>query len=259
MAVVLAFLLMALPSLSEARSVPLQDAFDPGLLRIDEGRYLGQKVPDVGVITETGPARLSQLIAGKPTILLLAYFTCHGPCPATVQNLAQTVQPLEKEEFAVIVLSFDQRDTPESLEKMKANAGAGASHWTFGLPEQGEIERLTGGLGYKFIFSERDQTFVHPTVLIFLSPQGEVTRYLYGTAPQLRDIRLALIEAKKGEARLSDIGDLALLACYQFDPARSRYALHPALLFGAIGLGLLGVTGLVALMYGRFPKGGKRT
>ena len=51
---------------------------------------------------------------------------------------------------------------------------------------------------------------------------------------------------------------MATLACYRYDPARSRYVIHPALIFGGIGLGVLGVTGIVSFMYGRSPKGGRK-
>lgn len=226
-----------------------QDAFDSNLMRIDEAQYLGQAVPDVRVLTESGPARLHGLIADRPTILLLAYYACHGSCPMTIQNLAGTLRALDGTEHHVLVLSFDRNDSLENLKRVKSAVGSVPAAWTYGILPPDEIERLTRSVGYTFFFSERDQTFLHPTVLIFLSPRGEVMRYLYGTAPRAQDVRLALIEARDRVSRLSELVDAAKLICYRFDPARSRYVLHPALLFGGIGLGVLGVTGLVAYSY----------
>ncbi|OGW59910.1 MAG: hypothetical protein A2V83_06510 [Nitrospirae bacterium RBG_16_64_22] len=236
----------------------LRDAFDPDALRIEEGIYLGQAVPDVAVRTESGTARLHGLIGDRPTILVLAYYTCHGPCPTTVRNLLESVRPLEGEDFRVLVLSFDKKDTPETMARLKESVGPVPASWTFGLLSPEDSQRLTQAIGFTFFFSERDQAFVHPTVLTFLSPAGEVMRYLYGTDPRPQDIRLALVEARNRVRRLNELVDMATLACYRYDSARSRYVIHPTLIFGGLGLGVLAVTGIAAFMYGRSPKGGRK-
>lgn len=226
-----------------------QDAFDSNLMRIDEAQYLGEAVPDVRVLTETGQTRLYSLIADRPTILLLAYYSCHGPCPTTIRNLAETLRALDGPEHHVVVLSFDRNDSLENLKRVKSAVGSVPTAWTYGILPPDEIERLTRSAGYTFFFSERDRTFLHPTVLVFLSPRGEVMRYLYGTTPRAQDVRLALTEARNRVRRASELVDMVKLICYRYDPARSRYVLHPALLFGGIGLGILGATGLIAYSY----------
>jgi protein SCO1/2 len=235
-----------------------QDAFDPGLLRIEEGRYLGQVVPDVAVRTESGTARLHSLVAAEPTILLFAYYTCHGPCPTTIRSLWQARRAPEDTGHRVLVLSFDRSDTLENLRRVKSELGPVPASWTFGILPPDEIERLTRSVGFTFFFSERDRSFLHPTVLVFLSPRGEVMRYLYGTELRARDLELALIESRNRVPRLNELVDMVKLTCYRFDPARSRYVLHPAFLFGGIGLGVLGATGLIAFSYGRNSHGGRK-
>jgi protein SCO1/2 len=252
-----AALAVAAPAAASYNRPALQDAFDPALLRIDEGRYLGQPVPDVKVMTESGPARLHALIADRPTILLLAYYTCHGPCPTTIRNMARVLRSLKGPEHRVVVLSFDTNDSLENLRHVKSTLGQVPDSWTFGLLPPEESARLTQSVGFTFFFSERDRTFVHPTVLVFLSPKGEVMRYLYGTEPRAQDIELALIETRNRVQRLNDLVDMVRLTCYRYDPARSRYILHPTLIFGGIGLGVLGMTGLVAFSYKRDSKGGQ--
>ncbi len=252
-----AVLTAAAPAVAGYNRPALQDAFDPTVLRVEEGRYLGQTVPDVAVLTETGRTRLRELIDGRPTILLLAYYTCHGPCPTTVQNLARALRTVREPEHRVLVLSFDANDTVETLRHVKSSLGQVSPDWTFGLLSRADSARLTGAVGFSFFFSERDRTFVHPSVLVFLSPEGKVMRYLYGTEPRTQDIELALIETRDRVQRLNDLVDMVRLTCYRFDPARSRYVLHPTLIFGGIGFGLLGATGLVAFRYKRAPKGGQ--
>ena len=56
-------------------------------------------------------------------------------------------------------------------------------------------------------------------------------------------------------SRLNDLVDMVKLTCYRYDPARSRYVLHPTVIFGGIGFGVLGATGLIAFAYKRNRKG----
>ena len=232
-----------------------QDEFDPALLRIDEGRYLGRVVPDVGLRTETGLEQLRDLAAGQPTILLLGYYRCDTVCPTAIRNLALALHGVESPEHRVAVLSFDANDTLEDLRKVKSDLGSVPASWTFGLLSRDAAAQLTQSIGYRFFFSERDQTYIHPSVLVFLSPAGEVTRYLYGSGPQSNDVGLALTEARGRVQHLNDLVNMARLVCYRYDPARSRYVLHPALIFGGAGFGVLAIAGLAALTYRKGIKG----
>lgn len=252
-----AALAAAAPAAAYYNRPALQDAFDPALLRIDESRYIGQRVPNVEVITESGPARLHSLIADRPTILLLAYYTCDGACLTTIQNLARVLRAVDGPEYRVIVASFDANDSMENLRHVKSTLERVPDSWTFGLLPREESARLTQSVGFTFFFSERDRAFIHPSVLVFLSPKAEVMRYLYGTEPRAQDIELALIETRERVERLNDLVDVVRLTCYRYDPARSRYVLHPTLIFGSIGLGVLGMTGLLAFFYNKDSKGGR--
>ena len=232
-----------------------QDDFDPALLRIDEGRYLGRAVSDVRVRTETGTLQLRELVAGEPTILLLGYYGCHGTCPTTIRNLALALRGVQSSGHRVTVLSFDANDTMEDLRAVKSELGPVPASWIFGLLSRDAAARLTDSIGYRFFFSERDRAFIHPSVLVFLSPAGEVMRYLYGSEPQSSDIGLALAEAGGRVRHLNDLVNMAKLVCYRYDTARSRYVLHPALIFGAAGFGVLAIAGLAALTYRKDIKG----
>ena len=251
--VIIVALLWIAPASASIRPTP-QDEFDRDLLRIEEGRYLGSTVPDVAVVTESGTQSLHALIAGQPTILMLAYYTCGHACPATIHNLSEALSRVRSDEHRVITLSFDAGDDLQTMRHAKSTLRQVPANWTFGLLSREESERLTSSIGFRFFFSERDRVFVHPTVLVFLSPEGEVMRYLWGTEPRARDIELALVESRNRAPHLNELVDMFKLACFQFDTARSRYVLHPALIFGSLGIGILGVTGLAAFAYR--PKGG---
>lgn len=218
--------------------------FDAGLLRIDEAAYLGKAVPDVTVTTEAGARRLAELIAGRPTIVLLAYYGCGHSCPVTMRNLQATDVGAASEDYRVLVLSFDVRDTVDSLRAARGSLGEIPDNWIFGLLGEDEGRRLTESVGFRFFYSERDQVFVHPAVLVFLSPEGEVMRYLFGAEPRARDVELALVESRNRTPRLGEVVDMLMLSCFQFDATRSRYVLHPTVIFGGAGLGVLGLVGV---------------
>jgi protein SCO1 len=225
------------------------DAVDASIMRVDEANHLGKKAADVEVQTEAGPQRLSALIDGKPTMLLLAYYSCGHTCPATLRNLLRTKLQARTSDYRVLVLSFDARDNLMTLQHTRDVLGHTPANWTFGLLSEESSRQLTQSLGYRFVYLERDQTFIHPAVLIFLSPQGTVTRYLYGVEPAPRDIELALIESRTATPRLNQIVDIVRSTCFQFDASRSRYVINPLLLFGGAGLGVLAVVGVTVLMY----------
>lgn len=249
--------LAAGPAGAARTEVGVHGQFDPALLRIDEARHLGAELPDVTLRTEAGEVSLRSALAATPTLLVLGYFGCRGVCPTTLRMLADALRAVSAP-HRVLVLSFDARDTLQSLRAARAELGPAADGWTFGLLDVQQAARLTGALGYRTLYVERDQAYVHPNVLVVVTPAGRVTRYLHGAHPQPRDLTLALIEANAGVARAASLADQLLLACYTWDPTRTRYTLHPVLLFGAAGLGVLAFAGMVGAVYRPQPKGAHR-
>ena len=56
-----------------------------------------------------------------------------------------------------------------------------------------------------------------------LTPDGRVSRYLYGIEFAPRDLKLALVEAADG--KIGTVVDQALLFCYHYDPETGKYGL----------------------------------
>ena len=235
-----------------------KDFFDPAVLKIDEGKYLGGFVADVEVVLEDGSvAKIYDLLRDKPTILLLSYYTCEGSCPIRIDSLNKLIKSsdqLKNRDYNVLVLSFDEKDTLGTLRKFKKDHGPFTTQWIFGLIKKEDIETLTGSVGFNFFFSERDKTFVHPNVYIFLAPDGRITRYLFSVNPKERDVRISLAEAEGGKITANSVIDLALLVCYTYDPSRSTFVVNPAIIFGGIGFTALGGVLLLAFISNRLLK-----
>jgi len=247
-------LLLITPQAASAEyGVIPESAIDPSVVKIDEEKYLGTRLSgDYILIDESGKEFQLRDITGRPVILLLSYFSCNGLCPAANQRLKDALSALNRlkigEDFRVLTLSFDKKDDAQSIRMFSEMAGLkGWSNkgWKAAIMKNGEdIERLTRDVGFKFFWSSRDKMFLHPNVFIFLSPEGRVVRYLYGTPPKTRDVELALTEAAEGKAAGSGIVDFVNMACYSFNFKEGRYTLNIPIFIG-IGSLLLGISSIV--------------
>jgi protein SCO1/2 len=73
-----------------------------------------------------------------------------------------------------------------------------------------------------------------------LTPDGRLSRWLYGITPDPTDVRLALTEA--GDGKVGSWTDQLLLLCYHYDPKTGRY--------GSLIWTLLRVAGGATTMFG---------
>jgi len=249
----LILLLISPQAASAEYGVIPESAMDPSVVKIDEEKYLGTRLSgDFILIDESGKEFQLRDITGRPIILLLSYFSCDGLCPTANQGLKDALSAIDRlkigEDFMVLTLSFDKIDSVQSIRMFSEMAGLkgwSGKGWKVAILKDGEdIESLTGDVGFKFFWSSRDKMFLHPNVFIFLSPEGRVVRYLYGTPPKTRDVELALTEAAEGKAAGSGIIDFVNMACYSFNFKEGRYTINIPIFIG-IGSLLLGISSIV--------------
>jgi protein SCO1 len=227
-----------------AQQVPSDD---PGVVE-----RLGLKVAtDVSLKDEDGrDVTIGQLL-GKPTILTLNYYRCAGICTPLLNNLLRALNEVDaapEKDFQVLTVSFDPRDTPDVASRKRVNYLTQMKRpfppaaWRFLTGEATATRRLADSVG--FGFRAQGDDFIHPGVIVFLSPDGVITRYMYGTRFLAADITMAIGEAAKGEARPTISKFLAF--CYSYDPDGRRYAFRMTRVIGAILLVM--VIGYVAYL-----------
>jgi len=87
-----------------------------------------------------------------------------------------------------------------------------------------------------------------------LTPDGKISRYLYGVEFPARDLRLAVVEASEGKAGTAF--DRVILRCFKYDPASRKYHFYVmgALQYGAGFFGLALVTFLAVLWWREIKK-----
>jgi protein SCO1/2 len=222
--------------------------FDPALTRVDESRHLGQALDRAThLVDENGRSfRVGELL-GKPTILVLSYFGCDGACPTINRNLANALDKVQRfklgRDYQVLTVSFDPQDEPAQAAKFLQSSAAdpsSAEGWRFAVlaDRQAEsIKAFADQVGFNYFWSRADKMFVHPNVLVFLTPEGRVARYIYGTQMDAQNLELALIDADWG--RISEGGalfDIITGACYSFSYSDGRYHPNYALLIGVASL-----------------------
>jgi len=168
-------------------------------------------------------------IIHKPTILILIYFDCPGICPQLLSGVSDAMDKIDMElgkDYQAISVSFNSLDTPEKAAEKKLNflgkkSRSHASDWVYLTGDSANIHALTNHLGYMFQPAGLD--FIHPSCIIILSPDGKVTRYLYGTTFLPFDLKMALIEARKGQSRPTI--NRVLEYCFNYDPEGRKYTL----------------------------------
>lgn len=189
----------------------------------------------------------------RPVALVLAYYECPALCGQVISATASSMIPLDfdaSEDFDVLVVSFDPGETPgmardrrEAFLKRYGRPGTD-SGVTFLTGRQESIDALTQAVGFKYKYDAAIDQFAHPSVLTVLTPEGRVSRYLFGIEFAPRDLRFALIDASNGA--IGTVVDQAVLFCYLYDPTTGSYGF--AVINAVRAAGLLTVLGLGAFI-----------
>ena len=99
-----------------------------------------------------------------------------------------------------------------------------AEYWHFLTGQEENIRTLADEVGFEFVWDEETQQYAHNAILVFLSPDGAITRYLYGIQHNPRDFRLATVEA--GQGAVGSTLDRFLLTCFRYDTTTRSYSLY---------------------------------
>ncbi|GAC1599223.1 MAG: hypothetical protein NVS4B10_10360 [Myxococcales bacterium] len=198
---------------------------------------------------------------GKPVILTLVYFDCPMLCSLVMQGLVKGLNEsglaLGKD-YQAVTVSFNPKDTPREsavyqsgyLRSLKGVDKAAPQDWLFLTGSEGSIRALAEGVGFKYRWDEESKQFAHPAVAVVLTPDGRISRYLYGVTFPPRDLRLAVVEASGGKVGTSF--DRVLLECFKYDPTTRRYGLYVwGFVRGGAALVFLGLAGLLFVLWRR--------
>lgn len=228
-------------------------------MQIDEPRFLGNRLKGETWLTDADGRdfRVAEML-GKPLILLLSYYGCDGSCPTMNAELAKVLEKVGRfqlgKDYRVLTVSFDKRDTIETAKSFFAKS-AGVpesmrSGWRHAVLKPAaaatSVDSFAGEVGFRFFWSDAAGAFLHPNVLVFLTPEGRVARYIYGTRMDAQTIELAITDADWERISSSTaVFDMVTGACFSYNYAEGRYQWNYSLLAGVgsllLGLFLMGL------------------
>ncbi|MCF8221816.1 MAG: SCO family protein [Bacteroidales bacterium] len=236
-----------------------QNQIDEELIEVGIVEKLGETMPlDLTFQNEENDTvSLGELI-DKPTILSFVYFDCPGLCSPLLSGISEVVEKMDMklgEDYQVITISFNTKDTPEKARVKKKNfvqkiGEENKRHWVYLTGSQENILKATEAAGWKY--KPQGLDFAHPSAIILLSPEGKITRYLYGISFLPFDTKMAIIEAQKGIARPTI--NKILEYCFAYDPGGKTYTLQVTRVVGAFTLTILALVFITLVIRGRRRK-----
>ena len=194
--------------------------------------------------------------SGRPVILNLVYYTCPMLCNLVLNAQTEAIRKIAwtpGKEYEIVTVSIDPTENYGIARNKKAAYLASyereAPGWHFLTDYNGSAARLAEQVGFGYKLDPRTGQYAHSAVIFVLTPEGRVSRYLYGVKFKPMDIRLALAEAAEG--KLGMTVEKFLLYCFHYDPEARSYTLFARNIMRGGGALLLVVMGAVLFRFWR--------
>lgn len=198
---------------------------------VDE--HLDQPLPaDLKFTEDRGrPVRLGEVFDGvQPVILSLNYTNCPMLCGLKLRGMVAALAEMSLEagrDFRVVSVSIDPLESPMQARLSKQNYlreyGRGnGDGWTFLTGQESQIRALAEAVGFQYRYVPERREYAHAAVFMICTPDGRVSRYLYGIRFEPKTVELSLVEASRGQ--IGSTLDRVLLFCFHYDAATGNYA-----------------------------------
>jgi len=197
--------------------------------------------------------------------MALVYYKCKMLCPQVLSGMARTLRQVgftPGRDYDIVVTSIDPMDAPADGAAEKAHfldslgtPDAGANvHFLTG--QQASITDLASATGFNYVRvpgpdGKMDQ-FAHSSVIMIATPDGRMSKYLFGIDYQPRDVRLAVIQASTHH--IGTVSDLILLYCCNYSPSAGKYTVSILRVMGLAAMGSLFMLAAMLYALSRKPK-----
>jgi protein SCO1/2 len=193
---------------------------------------------------------LKDLFKDKPVIIAPVYYECPMLCDLTMSGVVKALRTLKLEpgkDFEMVMLSFNPKETPViAAEKKRAylkryNRPGTENGWHFLTGDEPQIEALTQAMGFRYVYDPTTKQYAHAAGIVIATPQGKLSRYIFGMDPAARDVRLGIVDSALG--KVGDPVAQLLLMCFHYDPTGGKYTLNvltAVRIAGALTLAVMG-------------------
>lgn len=219
------------PTVTQANGLPEE------LKKIGIEQKLGTALPlDTELRDEDGKlVKLGSYFGnGRPVIVAFVYYECPMLCNQVLNGLTGSLKGIafdSGKEFDVVAISFDARefDKPGLAKNKKASymerygRPGTEKGWHFLTGTQESIDKVTSAAGFSFKWDEKSNQFAHAAGIMIATPDGKLSRYLYGIDYSPKDIKFGLMES--ADSRIGNPAEQLLLYCFHYDPASGKYGL----------------------------------
>ena len=241
----------AQPSLSMQDS-NLRPALPGALQGVGIDQKLDQQIPQNLIFKDEAgrSVPLSDFFhSKKPVLLAPVYYRCPMLCTQILTGLESALKAVSLnpgQDFEVVAVSFDPKDTPELAAAKKqtylkrygrANTANG---WHFLTGDEASIKPFMDSIGFRYRYDPKTDQYAHASAILVVTPDGRVSKYFYGVEYSPRDIRLGLVEASNN--KIGTPVDAILLFCYHYDPSTGKY--------GALAMNMVRFGGALFVVFG---------
>src|SRR5215213_5956826 len=224
------------PKTYDPNQAGTSNGLPPALEKAGIEQKLNEQVPfDAVFKDENGrEVKLGEYFGKRPVILALVYFECPMLCNEVLNGLTGSLKSLSFDagrDFDVIAISFDARENEkpdlaknkkESYMKRYGRPGT-ENGWHFLTGTQEQIDKVTNAVGFKYYWDEKSNQFAHAGGIMITTPEGRLSRYLYGIDYAPKDVKFAVMES--AEHKIGNTAEQLMLYCYHYDPSTGKYGL----------------------------------
>ncbi len=195
---------------------------------------------------------------GKPVILSFAYYECPSLCGIVLNALTDGMKGMDwtaGNQFQVVNVSINPRETSALAAQKKAafidalGKPEAANGWHFLVGEESQIQALTSQVGFGYRYDEASKEYLHGAGVFVLTPDGKISRILYGIQYRPNDMKLSLVEASSG--KVGTILDRIILFCYSYDPVLRKYSVVFTRVMQVASLATTLMVGIYMLLFWR--------
>lgn len=213
------------------------------LKEIGVTEHLGNQITTELIFTdESGKSvQLSDYFKnGRPVLLNLVYYKCPSLCNFLLNGLVKGLKTLDwtpGNQFEIVTVSINPQENYELASRKKSayiedyGRPRAESGWHFLTGEESQIQKLSSEVGFNYRYDPKEKQYAHTAVIFTLTPEGKISRYLYGIEFKNQDLKLALLEASNG--KIGTVVERFLLFCFQYDPLTKKYSVYVARLMQA--------------------------
>lgn len=184
-----------------------------------------------------------------PLVLNMQYYECPNLCGQILIDQAESFSQISRvagKDYQLVTLSIAPDETPELAADIKDRTltmlkrDFPETGWSFLTGKKASIDKLAGATG--FHYRRKGNDYDHPMGLVFISPEGKITRYVHGLDYLPAVVNLSIMEASSGTVQPAVAKVLQL--CFSYEPDSNTIAFQAKRVTGVVTVTFASVFGL---------------